>query len=380
MKNNLNFLQNGTRNFTDIKNKLEPLLRDAFAETANDTNRIRILNSIKMAIAHEATLDSQISYHRKDFRISNQEVDWLLKHNQANWIDYLVHRYEFTMYPSEKKLKNFPLHLLIEPTAACNLRCVMCFQLDEAFRKKEMMGMMSWDLFKKIVDEAKENNCNAITLASRGEPTLHKQLGDMLLYIAEKKIMEVKLNTNATRLTEELCHKILESGVNSLVFSVDASTKETYESIRVRGKFEQVVENISRFKRIRDSQYPNSPTVTRISGVKVNSNQNMDQMFSFWSQYVDDVAIVDCIPRWESYGNEKNNILEPCTVFWERLYVWYDGQVNPCDFDYKSFLSPGNANTTTIADLWLGDNLSKIRDKHLNKQRSKCFPCDRCPL
>ena len=26
---------------------------------------------------------------------------------------------------------------------------------------------------------------------------------------------------------------------------------------------------------------------------------------------------------------------------WTRTYVWYDGEVNPCDFDYKSNLSVG---------------------------------------
>ena len=47
---------------------------------------------------------------------------------------------------------------------------------------------MKFDLFKKIIDEADEFKVGAITLASRGEPTLHKQLGEMLKYAALKKI------------------------------------------------------------------------------------------------------------------------------------------------------------------------------------------------
>ena len=29
-------------------------------------------------------------------------------------------------------------------------------------------------------------------------------------------------------------------------------------------------------------------------------------------------------------------------VFWDRMYVWFDGKCNPCDADYKSYLSYGD--------------------------------------
>ena len=65
-----------------------------------------------------------------------------------------------------------PLYLLIEPVSTCNLRCPFCFQVDKTFTRKPYMGTMNIDLFKKIIDEANEIGVGAITLASRGEPTL----------------------------------------------------------------------------------------------------------------------------------------------------------------------------------------------------------------
>ena len=44
-------------------------------------------------------------------------------------------------------------------------------------------------------------------------------------------------------------HKIIEAGVTDLVFSVDSYEKDEYESIRVLGKFNDVVKNIKKFKR-----------------------------------------------------------------------------------------------------------------------------------
>ena len=58
-----------------------------------------------------------------------------------------------------------------------------------------------------------------------------------------KKFIEVKLITNATRLTEDLCHHMLKSEVDILNYSVDADEKELYERIRLK-------ENLSKFMKI----------------------------------------------------------------------------------------------------------------------------------
>ena len=242
------------------------------------------------------------------------------------------------------------------------------------------MGRMPWEIFTKAVDEVSENNCQAITLASRGEPTLHPQLGEMLMYIKNKGILDLKLNTNATKLTEKLSRNILDAEVKELVFSVDAGTKETYESIRVKGKFDEVVNNIKNFNIIRNNEYPNSKTTTRISGVKVNDTQDIEQMTQFWEQHVDQVSIKGAIPRWDTYNNEVNQISKPCGQLWERIYVWYDGSINPCDFDYKSKLIVGNIKNTTIKEAWNNLYYKTLRKNHMSNKRSLHNPCDRCPL
>ena len=54
---------------------------------------------------------------------------------------------------------------------------------------------MKFDLFKKIIDEVDNLEVGAITLASRGEPLMHKELIKMLEYMnAKKNIYEKKIN------------------------------------------------------------------------------------------------------------------------------------------------------------------------------------------
>ena len=257
----------------------------------------------------------------------------------------------------------------------------MCFQIDKTFSAdKQYIGMMSWDFYTQLVDQAADHGCHAITLASRGEPTLHKRFGDMLRYTQDKGILDVKINTNATRLTEKLCHDILSANVATVTLSVDATTKETYEKIRVRGKFDQVLNNINRFNRIRAEHYPDSKTSTRISGVAVDGTQSPEEMRSFWSDYVDQVSIRQEIPRWDSYGNLPFRRESICKLLYERIYVWYDGICNPCDFDYKSYLALGNANEQSLSDIWLGERYQSLRQAHESHRRGEVVPCDRCPF
>ena len=75
---------------------------------------------------------------------------------------------------------------------------------------------MDMELFTRIVDECEEGGTGAVTLASRGEPTLHPQFTYMLDYLSGK-FYETKMNTNATRLTEEICHAIPRNGINMLI-------------------------------------------------------------------------------------------------------------------------------------------------------------------
>lgn len=363
----------------------DPAKFKLFTEKFNKIKNKDIFNHLNGDLKNEVyhlEVDNEILGGSQNFTLNLHEVNTLLHLEGLDFINYLNYRYQFKTYPKLKKESSFPPHLLIEPVSYCNLKCVMCFQVDKTFTsQKEMMGRMSLDLFKKAIDEAVNENCRALTLASRGEPTLHPQLKEMLEYASsfEHKFYDFKLNTNATKLTTELSHHILSSKVNNLVFSVDSDNKEEYETIRVGGVFEKVFENIKNFKIIKEKHYSNNPIKTRVSGVLVK-NQKAEVIESFWKEYVDEVALIRNLPRWDTYSNDKTDITSPCDLLWERLYLWFDGSTNPCDFDYQTKLNTGRFPEQSIKEIWSSKKFQQIRKLHLNKSRNILVPCDRCPL
>ena len=293
---------------------------------------------------------------------------------------YLVYRYKYNKYPDLKIIDDFPPSIQIEITSVCNFRCVFCYQADKSFsnNKSGFMGYMEFELFKKIIDEL-EGNVESITIASRGEPTLHKNFDDIIKYTSGK-FLGSKINTNASLLNEKKSHTILSSDIQSLVFSIDAPDKDLYERLRVNGKFEKTMKNIENFVNIKEKHYPNSRLVTRISGVKVNEMQDIDEMEKVWAPFADLVAYTNYTP-WEStYENPINKIEKPCSELWRRIFIWWDGKVNPCDYDYKSILSKWNLNDVdlSISKIWNSDFYNGMRKNHLRKLRAKFEPCIRC--
>jgi hypothetical protein len=100
---------------------------------------------------------------------------------------------------------------------------------------------MKLDLFKKIVDDCDSIGVGAITMASRGEPGMNKNLDKMLDYVGLKKnIFEIKLNTNATLLTENLIHSIFRNKLTNVVISADNDEldddKKRKEVLRLIGR------------------------------------------------------------------------------------------------------------------------------------------------
>jgi|TARA_R100001015_G_C4626470_1_gene185489 radical SAM protein with 4Fe4S-binding SPASM domain len=291
---------------------------------------------------------------------------------------YIIYRYKYNKYPELKIYDDYPPCLQIEPASVCNFKCVFCYQADRSFSasNKGYMGMMDLDLFKNVIDEV-EGNIESITLASRGEPTLNRSIDKMLEYCNDK-FLGMKINTNASLLTDKMIHTILSNDVQTVAFSIDAADKELYEKLRVNGKFEKTLRNVERFNEIKAKDYPTSRVVTRISGVKVNEMQDVDKQVETWSQYADIVAFTNYIPWESSYENKLSGVEEPCTELWRRMFVWWDGIVNPCDYDYKSTLSKWNVKNKTVSEIWKSSQYNELRQKHLDNKRNEIEPCKRC--
>lgn len=358
-----------------VNKKRKDILDTIFSQ--KDTHPLKSDSVIKLVIK-ELFSTTELGTNKSNFYLRDHVVEEMAKIDKSDYFRYLKYRYKYDVFPVTHELTNFPPLVQIEPTSICNYRCVFCYQTDPKLSNKKngQMGVMDLDLFKNLIDQL-DGNVEAVTLASRGEPTVNKKLPEFLQYMTGK-FLASKINTNASLLDEKMIHAILKADLQTLVFSADAASDPLYSKLRVGGSLDKVLGNIENFHKIKESQYPKSKIITRVSGVKYNDEQNIDDMEEFWKKYVDQVAFVDYNP-WENvYDSNKNDIKTPCSDLWRRMFIWWDGKIAPCDVDYLTTLINDSAIKNTIPEIWNGDMYKELRLKHINGNRGLLEPCSRC--
>ena len=363
------------RSLQDVVPRLKKL-RETLSETSLSLVKKNLLQSaLDEILGNTKMRASDLPFTLHAFNIA--EIEKLTEEELPR---YLLYRYRYETFPERYQLDDFPPCIQIEPTSICNYRCSFCYQIDEEFTKKSngMMGMMTIELFKRIIDQS-VGRCEAITLASRGEPLICPEIEAMLRY-AGGKFLALKLNTNAWFLNERLCYAILESGINTVVFSADAASEPSYSNLRVNGELQRVYNNIKQFKDIRERHFSEVPILTRVSGVKVSGADELEDMESFWGELVDQVAFVKYSPWENTYAQPINEIKKPCSDLWRRMFIWWNGDVNPCDIDFKSHLSIGSTVSGIVSELWQSQKYTVLRENHRSQKRLHCEPCNRCTL
>ena len=95
---------------------------------------------------------------------------------------------------------HFPIfrQVLIETRTDCNNHCKFC---PHAFNKKTL-GIMSWECYKKIIDQLSDINYNGrIALMLSNEPLLEDRMEDMIVYARQKSPrFFLDMTTNGTLL------------------------------------------------------------------------------------------------------------------------------------------------------------------------------------
>lgn len=140
-----------------------------------------------------------------------------------------------------ENVAGWPAVIYLEATAVCNLRCPMCPTIIGLPREPYRTSTFDLDLLPKV--EPALPFVRRAFLSGGGEPLLHPRLFEIVRLLKSHGV-EVHFNSNATLLTPERAAEIVASGVDTISFSIDGATPETYAKIRVGGNLPAVLDNI----------------------------------------------------------------------------------------------------------------------------------------
>ena len=116
----------------------------------------------------------------------------------------------------------------IETASVCDLACPHCYRQFIATPDK----IMSKDLAFKLIDQASKLNVPSMKFNWRGEPLLNPLLPEIIDYAKKRGVLETIINTNATKLNLDMGKKIINSGLDLMIYSFDGGSKKSYEKMR----------------------------------------------------------------------------------------------------------------------------------------------------
>ncbi|MBP7653758.1 radical SAM protein [Candidatus Dependentiae bacterium] len=137
--------------------------------------------------------------------------------------------------------KKYPFYVNLVINSSCNLNCSYCFG-KYAHRPPRNI---TFDDFKELTDLLIKKGIKYI-LIQGGEPLLHPELGKMIKYLYDKKIITA-LVTNGS--LPEKIRKIPELDLmDNICFSLDGN-REGNDRVRGKGSFDKVLESIAEVKK-----------------------------------------------------------------------------------------------------------------------------------
>ena len=284
-----------------------------------------------------------------------------------------------------KYLTDFPLHLDIELTSQCNLKCKMCWQAQEP--DKIALGMMKEELFKKIIDEGVTNGLCAIKLQSRGEAMMHPKIFKFSKYAKDKGVLDIHLTTNGTLFSKKgKIDEIINSGIDKLIFSIDDAHQESIDEIYKGKKKPDIVEYFNKISELKQKKKLNKPTL--VIQTFLNENETKEEKISKLNTIfnnVDDYIINNLwnsLPFEESLpGLKENYEFNPCSYLWSRMLIFWNGEVVPCCRDYEGAnLNMGSVLNETVKNIWLSKNYMNLRKEHLEGKRLQMDMCGNCDI
>ncbi len=288
-----------------------------------------------------------------------------------------------------------PLSISIEPTTACNLACPECPSGLKQFTRAT--GNIKMDLFDKILDEIGKTTSYMI-FYFQGEPYIHPGLFQMIQKASSLGIYTAT-STNAHFLNEKNARKTVESGLDRLIISIDGSTQEVYESYRINGNLDRVIQGtkeIIKQKKILKSSTPHiifqflvvRPNEHQIEEVKTLGKElGVDEVRFKTAQLYNFQKGNELMPLNNKYnryrktdaGNWeiKNKLDNHCWRMWHSCVITQDGAVVPCCFDKDAQHELGDIKLMPFKDVWNNDRYLSFRAQ-LMKSRKEIDICRNC--
>jgi MoaA/NifB/PqqE/SkfB family radical SAM enzyme len=331
-------------------------------------------------------------------RIANGDYLWLMR-NAIKYFQIMYGAYTGNVIVG-------PMNCSIALSWSCNARCIMCDYPKRADPKNDLTK----EEIKRIIDDLVAIHTTGMTFFG-GEPLLNKNIFELIRYANERGLV-THIPTNGILLSDRvITKKLIESGIDTIVVSIDSTTPKGYREVRRVNSFKKVVKGIKNVLELRKGlKHP--PTVTMAvtiseknidevpklikfaRGLKVDTmqifpaqpvetvknefnekmNDKLKKIFKLLIKEKKTSNFIDDSMEYLNYAMDKLNgkdVKIKCFAPYIELHIDCFGNVYMCS-SFMGLNQPiGNIRHSSVKDFWYSKKMKDYR-----KTLEKCQACD----
>ena len=262
----------------------------------------------------------------------------------------------------------------LETNNTCNLRCPMC-DTQSSIRKKINITTEHLDKIIRMARDREPGVQKIFSFHTVGEPIVSPMFEDYLK-ILDRYNQKLDLSTNGILIDRKLDLLCKYSHlIDTIRFSIDGATKETYERMRWPAKFPKLIENLELFtKANKGNKYFKKVKIGSV--ICKTTKDEIAHHLDFYQKYVPLKNIkfsflTSLSPTKEFF--EDDVILEkhirlnnPCSaIFGSEHHVLANGDVSPCSRDYNGEITVGNVFDEDFDSIVNSSRSVKLREEQL---------------
>ena len=260
----------------------------------------------------------------------------------------------------------FPRSILMEVSSLCNHRCVFC-----AYPKSTRPGTrMELGMVERLLREAYTLGSREAGFYSGAEPFTAPDLEAIVALAKQVGYDYTFISTNGSLANEARLTKLIDAGLDSVKFSINAADRETYRRIHGQDHFDRVLRNL-RFahdyrERSGSSMYIAVSYVTfDREGMRTSADRAaFERLVGPWA---DEVIFWEATSEnGQMAGLGPSGVTAPCWLPFNRVHVSAEGYLRLCCNDYQNYLCVADLRETTLADAWRAPIFREMRQRHLD--------------
>ena len=287
---------------------------------------------------------------------------------------------------------DLPASLNIELNNTCNHHCVFCPWHSKYSSYSEKLAVMDSDFCKRILDEAAELGIGRkeLGLYFRGEPTLYPGLKEIISYAKGLGFPYIFLTSNGGVISDEKWVELIEAGLDSVRFSINAADRETYMEIHGADSFDKVCETV----RFLGEYRKKSGKEFALSVSTVLTRKTLDiqpKIRNMFSEFVDDIVFFP-VERPDQFSKDVNDIyLEEvatlvadehfvCKAIFDSMYIDVHGRVPMCCMGYRdsAYITADLNEGISLTDAWASQKVQQYRKLFIDGADMSGTACENC--